>query len=420
MHVVLATVGTRGDVQPFVALGAGLLARGHRVTVATHEDYEPFVTAHGPAFRPIGASFQRILESPAGRAWIAAGDSPLRALRLAREVFGAVLAPWFEGAYAAAADADAVLLHPFAPGALYAAEKRGVPRVVLAPSPAVPTAEIEPLFFPRAPRWTRRLVWRLMLRGLSDIYGPYLLQKRAELGLPPLASRNVFAEIIARTPVVGLYSPALVPTPGDWPAHVTTTGFCFVARSPDWKPPEALERFLAAGPRPVYVGFGSMTGVDPEALTHLTTEALGRAKLRAVIATGWGGVRGADLGEDAFVVESVPHDWLFPRVAGAVHHGGAGTTAASLRAGVPTLVVAFTADQPFWGRRVAAAGAGPMPLMRKGLRAEALAARLADLVGNAGYVAGARRMAEAIAAEDGVRSAVERIESIVVESPPSA
>ncbi len=171
-----------------------------------------------------------------------------------------------------------------------------------------------------------------------------------------------------------------------------------------------MQRFLDAGDPPVYVGFGSMSGRDPQHLTKLVIDALQQAGVRGLIATGWGGLTAADLPETIFKIDSVPHDWLFPRVAAVVHHGGAGTTAAGLRAGRPTVICPFIVDQPFWGRRVHELGAGAAPIPQKQLTAENLAAAIREVTSDPTIHRKAEVLGEQIRQEDGIGIAVNLIE----------
>src|SRR5690606_35862025 len=164
---------------------------------------------------------------------------------------------------------------------------------------------------------------------------------------------------------------------------VHITGYLFLDEQAGWQPPPALEAFLDAGEPPVYIGFGSMAGRDPEAMTALVVEALALCGRRGLLLTGWGGLHAGAVPESIFVLDAAPHSWLFPRMAAVVHHGGAGTTAEGLRAGVPAVVVPFLFDQPFWGARIEALGVGPAPIPRKQLTAARLAGAIHRAVSDA-------------------------------------
>jgi sterol 3beta-glucosyltransferase len=199
----------------------------------------------------------------------------------------------------------------------------------------------------------------------------------------------------------------VLPKPPEWGDWIHITGYWFLDHPPEWRPSAGLVDFLRSGPPPVYVGFGSMNNRNPEEVTGLALKALARARQRGLLLTGWGGLSQSDLPDDVFKIETIPHDWLFPQMAAVVHHGGIGTLAAGLRAGVPSIVVPYFSDQPFWGQRVAALGVGPPPIPRQSLTAGHLAAAIQLAVGDPGIRARAAALGEKIRAENGVARAVE-------------
>jgi sterol 3beta-glucosyltransferase len=208
-------------------------------------------------------------------------------------------------------------------------------------------------------------------------------------------------------PLLYCYSPSIVPAASDWNNCNHVTGCWFLDREAEWQPPCELVDFLQAGPAPVYVGFGSMYSANPEVVTGMVLQALARAKQRGILQTSWGGLSNADLPDDVFAVDSIPHDWLFPQMAAVVHHGGSGTTAAGLRAGMPTVIIPFFADQPFWGARVFELGAGPAPIPKKRLTLERLADAIRAATCDEVIRARASALGERIRVEDGVTEAVE-------------
>jgi sterol 3beta-glucosyltransferase len=278
----------------------------------------------------------------------------------------------------------------------------------------VPTRGADSPFLPPlplVPSWGRRKLGELAHVLMWQPFMPLHHQCRERLGLPRVRQMSLSGYAFARgVPHVHLFSEAIQPRPADWPTWATVAGFCFLDSPRGWKPPADLARFLDAGPPPVYVGFGSMTGRDPESLARLAVEAVRKAGQRAVLVSGWGGLGGAQSGDDVFLAADVPHDWLFPRCAALVHHGGVGTLAAGLRAGRPTVVTSFFGDQPYWGRRVEALGVGKT-IQRRDLTSDRLAAAITTAVSDERIRRAAGLIGERLRAEDGLVRAVEQVTS---------
>jgi sterol 3beta-glucosyltransferase len=239
--------------------------------------------------------------------------------------------------------------------------------------------------------------------------------RQETLDLPPLSLLGPEYRRDRVIPMLYAYSARISPRPHDWPAWRHVTGYWFLETPADWAPPPELLDFLEDGPPPVWVGFGSMVASDAQRQTDLVLAALRRAGKRAILQTGWGGLGQGAVGSDIYVVRAVEHHWLFPRAAGVVHHGGGGTTAAGLRAGAPSVVTPFFADQFYWADRVRKLGAGPPPISHHQLTVENLAAALRTATEDEGIRARAQRVGEALRAEDGVARAVEIFESYVRE-----
>jgi sterol 3beta-glucosyltransferase len=414
MQIVILTVGSRGDVQPYIALGAGLAAHGHEVTIATSAGFAPLVAGRGLRHVPLQADFLELVQTPEGKAALSGGN-PLRLMR----AIGPMLRRMLDECWEAAQGADLVLYHPKSLAGPHVAEKLGVPALLAHPVPMfTPTgAFAHPVILAgrNLGRALNRLTYRLFDVALDASYlGLVNAWRRERLGLPRADTG------LAGRPVATLYgySRHLLPPPTDWGEHVAVTGFWYLDQSGGWQPPEHLVRFLEAGPPPVYVGFGSMAGKDAPRLTAVVLDALRHAGRRAVVATGAGGLRVDSPPEHVLVLDSVPHDWLFPRVAAVVHHGGAGTTGAALRAGVPQLICPFIADQPFWGRLVSDRGLGPAPIPQRRLTATSLA----DALVTADRELTRARAAEIgrlVREEDGVGAAVQVVERYLREEAPA-
>jgi len=420
MRILLATIGSRGDVQPFVALGVGLRAAGHDVTVCTSTRFESFVNAHGLAYAYLSDELIALLDTAEGRGAVEDMGSFFSGVKAAVKLLrrtGPIQRDLMNDGWAAARDArpDVIVYHSKMGGTPHYADKLGIPCVLAMLFPQfVPTTEFPSLGFPNLSRRFNRMSYRVVMTIANRIGGKYVKAWRAENGLPsmPRGTDLLHRTDGSRIPVMHAVSPHVVPPPADWPDGVVSSGYWFLDRFGDSKAPDDLESFLSSGSKPVYVGFGSMAGRNPKKVTAIVVDALRQTGLRAVLASGWGGLSPDELPDSVFLIDAVPHDWLFPRVAAVVHHGGAGTTAAGLRAGRPTVICPFFGDQPFWGRRVHELGAGPMPIPQKRLTAARLADALRTATTDPEITRRAEALGAAIRAEDGVRNAVRIIERV--------
>jgi UDP:flavonoid glycosyltransferase YjiC (YdhE family) len=436
VHVVVVTIGSRGDVQPCVALVVGLRNAGVSVSLAAPTAFAGLAAAHGVEFRGLPVDPAGMLAAELGQVWIESGRDVrafLRGLRDLADPFGESVA---DAILAACDDAELIVYATLAFPAWHVAQARGVPAVQFSFAPLCPTAAFPPVLFPDpfagCDPWQatpRGAVIRSYHRAAHRLFAQALWLplrrrvnrwRRTRLGLPPAGWRSPGLEVDVRgEPLLQAFSPTILPPPRDWGPHVTTTGAWFLDTPDGWRPPRDLAGFLDAGSPPVVVGMGSMTSREPAALTAVVVDALRRTGHRGVLVTGWGGLgRGGDLGDDVLVSEGVPYDWLLPRAAAVVHHGGAGTTAAGLRAGVPTVVVPHFGDQPLWGDRVRALGAGPPPLPRADLTADRLVAALRAATGDPGIRTAAAAAGRAIRGERGVARAVEVITAIATATAP--
>ena len=414
MRICILTLGSRGDVQPYVALARGLAQAGYDAALCAAPIFRSFIEGHGVEWRSFDTGDPRaMIHSPEAKALVAGMANPVRMVRELVHLLEPLLEKGYTEACQNTGDADALLVAPTVlPLAQALHQKSGVPFAGAFLQPAHATREFPSWILPELPRWlpfrgalcrlSARFGWELLFGVAGRVYDR---ARQRVFGLPPAG--NPFRALEReRWPTLYGFSPSVVPRPADWGPQVEVTGYWFMERDPAWRPPAALEAFLEAGPPPICVGFGSMPSLDPVALTREVVRALELAGRRGILLSGWGGLAGIDLPDSVLALEAAPHDWLFPRVAAVVHHGGAGTTSAALRAGVPSLVVPFMADQRFWGERVARLGAGPRPFSRKRFSAERFAAALRELVGDPRHAEGASRCAGALASEDGVARAV--------------
>jgi len=397
------TFGTRGDVQPYIALGVGLKAVGHQVTIATLDEFKSSVIEYGLQHDTLRGDFLKAAQSPEGRA------NPLKLIRQYIEMARETL----EDEWASAQKADILIYNSAALGGYHIAEKLGIPAFASFPAPMYsPTCEFPSPFLPfrnLGPfnKWSHHF---FMTIGPAMYRRPINEWRREVLGLPPAKGE----ENLRGKPVTKLYaySPAVVPRPADWDASSIVTGYWFLDAPSSWQPDPALVNFLKAGSPPVYVGFGSMFMNGGKDKTEIVFQALRLAGQRGVLATGWGGLTAENAPKDIFILDALPHDWLFPKVAAVVHHGGAGTTGAGFRAGKPMVICPFVGDQPFWGRRADALGVAPSPIPQSKLSAERLADAIKKAVTDHNIMRQrAASLGETICTENGIGRAVAQIVS---------
>ena len=401
----LLALGSHGDVQPYVALGLGLRQAGFDVSIGTTAEFRSFVEGNGlPCIATGGlrAAIERAQRDSGHTGPKAEMASFLHFLR-------ATALQLSEGAD--------LLIYSFPTffATPHVAEKLGVPALIAAFQPGMTQTKAHPLN--RAPAlplggWYNRLTFTAFEKLTTMALRSATNQWREALDLPP-SRAGAFAPLRdGDTPILFGFSPTVLARPDDWSERAHVTGYWFLSERDTYRPSPELEAFLDAGPPPVSIGFGSTILPDPGATTELVLAAVERAGVRAVLIAGWGGLKAEHVPTNVFQIDHVPHDWLFPRVAAAVHHAGAGTTAASLRAGTPTVTVPLHSswDQSFWGRRVTALGAGPESVPFQKMTVDSLAAGIRRAVDDETMRRRAAIVSERIRAEDGVGNAVREIE----------
>lgn len=421
MKIFIVTYGSRGDVQPYVALGKGLKAAGHQVTLATSVRFRQLVIDNGLAYGYMSDDLLAIVDTDQGKDLLenttTLFDVLRQSVKLKQQLVPlqkALLAESWTAAQKALP--DLIVFHPKGYGGLHFAEKLKIPAVLALPFPMlVPSGERPHIGFPDLPlgRGYNRDSYRMVAQLMSLSAKSPVNAWRKSVGLPQVRRFDLLRRDNGRpVPVLNGFSPVVVPPAPDWPKTVITTGYWFLDNKEPWTPAEDLAAFLRAGPPPVYIGFGSMTGHSPGDLATLVIRALDLAGARGILATGWGGLAPGALPDTIIPIDQAPHDQLFPRMAAIVHHGGAGTTAAALRSGRPSVIVPFFGDQPFWGDCIRRLGAGPAPIPRKKLTAENLARTLGRALNSTTIKTAVKTIGQTLRSEDGISRAVRAIETI--------
>jgi UDP:flavonoid glycosyltransferase YjiC (YdhE family) len=411
LHITILTYGSRGDVQPYIALGRGLQAAGHDVTLACPAGFEAFVSEHGLGFHPLPGDPATLARELVDRA----GNNPLATMQVFMDFALPLATAVMREAETACRGAEGIVAgFPMNLSAQMLSETLGIPQVsamvlpIFTPTGAFTAPVYPPLENPFFNKFSHMIFGGLFWHTSRMVYNRLV---RPRVPGAPWLRRWPFSPGKAwDVPAVYGVSSMVLAQPADWPARRHMTGYWVLDTSTDYQPPTDLADFLEAGSPPVYVGFGSMITQDRDWMQAVVLEALALSGQRAVLLGGWGGFSGGVLPGTIFPLESAPHEWLFSRMVAVVHHGGAGTTAASLRSGMPTIVVPFTADQPFWGNQVFRLGVGPQPIPKKKLTAVTLAAAITLAVSDESMRERAAVLGAEFRKEDGVREAVGLIE----------
>ncbi|KAG7425612.1 Sterol 3-beta-glucosyltransferase UGT80A2 [Fusarium oxysporum f. sp. raphani] len=430
LNIAIHIVGSRGDVQPFIPIAQILMKppHGHRVRICTHPVFKDFVEAQGVEFFSIRGDPEALMaymvKNPGlipSRESFKGGEVGKRRREMAEIINGAwrscIEAGDGMGERVTAANvqcaedlfiADVIIANPPSMAHIHCAEKLSIPLHMVFTMPWSPTKA-----FPHP--LAAMSYGDADARGnLGDLINKFRTQTLHLDPVSPMWGYQLLSRL--RVPYSYLWSESLLPKPFDWPSHLNITGFSFLPLAHSYTPPPDLVEFLETGPIPIYVGFGSIVVDDPQALTQLIFQAIEIAGVRAIVSKGWGGVgAGGDVPDGVYLIGNCPHDWLFQRVSVVVHHGGAGTTAAGIAAGQPTVIIPFFGDQPFWSQMVARAGAGPTSVPFKELTAEILAESI-TLALQPEVQEVAQEMAGHIAEEDGaVQAAMDITDRLEVD-----
>ncbi|KAH6759101.1 UDP-Glycosyltransferase superfamily protein [Perilla frutescens var. frutescens] len=412
LKIAVLVVGTRGDVQPFLAVARRLQAYGHNVRLATHSNFRGFVKSAGVDFFPLGGD-PRVLAGYMARNKGLIPSAPGE-ISIQRKQIKAII----EALLPACTEPDpitgepfraqAIIANPPAYGHAHVAEALGVPMHIFFTMPWTPTYAF-PHPLARVPQsagyWLSYILVDLLIwwgiRGLINEF------RRNKLKLPPIAYFSSYHGSISHLPTGYMWSPHVVPKPDDWGPLVDVVGYCFLELGSKYQPSEEFVEWIQKGSQPIYIGFGSMPLDDSNQTTKIILEALKITGQRGIIDQGWGNLGNySNIPDNVFVLVDCPHDWLFPQCSAVVHHGGAGTTATGLKAGCPTTIVPFFGDQFFWGEVIYQKGLGPAPIPISQLTVESLTEAIRFML-QPEVKSRATEVAARIENEDGIGAAVD-------------
>lgn len=407
MKITMISIGSTGDVRPYILLGKELKSRGHEITLLCFPDFEKQVQEAGLTFRALPGDAVTLMSS------VMTTATGITFLYQFKNVVEEQLDDMLASMMAACEGAEAVICTFFGSMVYSIAEKFRIPCIQthffpmdkseLAPMTTVPLLRMGKTF--------NKATYKLGYLIINSVEWKYLGNWRKKHGMRPkkITTQPDYTVNGYRIPVLYALSPMLLPRSIEWDENIHMTGFLMDRTQSDFTPSPELTAFLEAGEKPIYIGFGSMCSSDVGHMLDIVVQAVRMAGVRAIIGKGWGGADMRDALDDPniFVADYLPHSWLFPRVAAVVHHGGAGTTAAGIMAGCPTLVIPFGGDQHFWASRVYSLGLGPKYIRREFLTSERLARSLKELVEVKSYRVAAQELGARLAMEDGVRNAAD-------------
>ena len=416
-QIVILTYGTRGDVQPFVALGVGLRDAGSKVRIAAPGAYGEFIQTLGLEFAPLpgdpGILANQLVEY--------AGFNPLKMVKAVGEFVLPLAIETMLASREACRNADAII-HSFlmTDAGHHIALEQGIPDISGQFFPIfTSTGDFPGMTFPNLPlgrgyRRATHLLTSSIFRYSGRLLYAYLRRKQPDL--PRLAEWPFIKKLRPKTPILYAISPTVLPRPSDWPSSSIITGYWMLDPPANWTPPVNLVEFISAGTPPIFIGIGSIPSKYGQKLSEIFIQAINQTRQRAVIAIEGISEDHFEYPERIFCIDNVPHSWLFPHMKAVIHHGGAGTTAAGLAAGVPNIVIPFASDQAFWGQRVHELGAGPKPIHYKQLTAQRLIQAINTGITNEGVRERAKVLGKHIRQENGIAGAVQLISKHIASS----
>jgi sterol 3beta-glucosyltransferase len=421
MKIAITTLGTRGDLQPYIALGLGLKDAGYEILIVSSKNEEIFVKNYGLEFFALSVDIQMLMDSEEVQA-MSKGNNPLKFILShlkGSKKLKQLMVETQKEIWAACQSADIIIFHPGMPLGFFIAQEMKRISIMANAFPVIATKDYPAILFYTSPRLGRlfnmithkifeKLFWALSKAAVVKFWNTSVKTKM-NFSIPPIRQ-----QIESGMPILNGYSNLFFHQPNDWPNNIHTTGGWFIDKEPNFVPPPELLHFIENGEAPIYIGFGSMKDIISfNATLSIIKEALDITKQRAVVGLGWSKYSYSDkIPENIFLIESIPHTWLFPKMKILIHHGGAGTTATGLRAGKPTIVIPHNADQPAWGQKVFELRVGSKPIKKTRLTAGKLASGIL-YAQQPNIVQNAYKLGQELSKENGVKNAVRIINDYI-------
>lgn len=417
MNITILSFGSRGDLQPFVALAHALIDEKHDVTIAGAHEYRAFIERQGLTFTSIGVTISDLIKKSINRQYGPKKKKlPIYTKKEIQEITEEYYT-WLDNSYKACAGSDLIIFSGLSLSySKHIADALKVPIIRAHLSPMVQSNYYTCPGFPDIPlgKAYNRFTFKAMEHIIWGASGKGVNKWRKEYNLSPITAKEYFDYMHkAQIPTICAFSPSIFPKPKDWGQHIEITGYWFHDEERIWKPRQDLLNFLDAGEKPVYIGFGSMHSGKNDSTREMILEALRQTKSRAILAGGWDDYEEVKKTKDYFVINEAPHNWLFPKMKAVVHHGGAGTTAAGLRAGTPAVIVPLIADQPFWSKKANNLGAAVKPLPFGKLNVKRLSKRLQEISASARILETTTDISKKIQEENGIQNALNFIKQVI-------
>jgi len=414
--VALVAVGSRGDVQPMVMLGLGLKSAGYDPTIIAGSDFEDWIGSFGLNYKSLGINMQEIMNSEIGLNWANTGGNPLGSLKSMKQLLKLYGRSIRDSIWEVGQHSDVIISNFLTDSlAMMVAETHDVVHIMIMLQPLMPTkhgkSHMNPVI--QGSSVINTVATNIVIGVLwNQLFGGYANGVRQEVGLPKLSSYE-YIKRFKQTPCILAFSPNVVIPADDWHENTYQTGYLFMEDEPNWQAPDDLLAFIHAGEAPIYLGFGSMSAIDPQVTLDMMVMAIADTGQRAIIHSGWAGLSTDRQSDHIYFLDNAPHAWLFPKMKAIVHHGGAGTTATSLRAGVPTFIIPHLGDQVYWGLRISQLGVGPKAVPRPKLTRTKLADGIRQMVEDTNMRSAANQLGRAIRQEDGVQKTIQAVKDIL-------